>query len=113
MQMAALTPKVHFVETSEALRAKQKANVPDAAWHHDLDSLPTKGPLLVAANEFFDALPVRQMVASPHGWRERVVIKALTGDAGAFEPMAGSLTMDIAVTETFRTAPECAILYDL
>src|SRR3546814_6946887 len=31
MQMAALTPKVHFVETSEALRAKQKANVPDAA----------------------------------------------------------------------------------
>src|SRR3546814_46953 len=110
MQMAALTPKVHFVETSEALRAKQKANVPDGAWHHDLDSLPTKGPLLVAANEFFDALPVRQMVATPHGWRERVVIKALNGEAGAFEPMAGYRPMDSAVPDAFRHAPEGAIL---
>src|SRR3546814_4566507 len=110
MQIAALTPKVHFVETSEALRAKQKANVPDAAWHHDLDSLPTKGPLLVAANEFFDALPVRQMVATPHGWRERVVIKALNGEAGAFEPMAGYRPMDSAVPDAFRHAPEGAIL---
>src|SRR3546814_14356592 len=79
MQMAALTPKVHFVETSEALRAKQKANVPDAAWHHDHDSLPTKAPLLAAANDLFHSLPARQMVPPPPGWRERVVLKSMNG----------------------------------
>lgn len=110
MQMAALAPKVHFVETSEALRAKQKANVPHAAWHDDLDSLPLGGPLLVVANEFFDALPVRQMVATPKGWRERVVIRALNGEPGAFEPMAGFRPMDSAVPDELRHAPEGALL---
>src|SRR3546814_16662983 len=71
MQMAALTPQVHFVETSEALSAKQTANVHDAAWPHDLDSIHTKGTLMVADNEFFDALPDRQMGAPPKGWRDR------------------------------------------
>jgi NADH dehydrogenase [ubiquinone] 1 alpha subcomplex assembly factor 7 len=31
------------------------------------------GPLLVLANEFFDALPVRQFERTPHGWAERLV----------------------------------------
>src|SRR3546814_13492745 len=53
MQMAALMPKVHFVETSEALRAKQKANVPDTAWHNDLDRIPTKGPLMGGSQQLF------------------------------------------------------------
>ena len=35
--------------------------------------LPEDGPLLVVANEFFDALPVRQLVATGDGWRERLV----------------------------------------
>ena len=110
MEMAALAPKVHFVETSEALRAKQRANVPHAQWHDDLDSLPQDGPLLVVANEFFDALPVRQMVATPQGWRERVVIRALNGEPGRFAPMAGYRPMDSAVPDSLRHAPEGAIL---
>lgn len=110
MQMAALAPKTHFVETSQVLRSKQKANVPHAQWHDDLDSLPSEGPILAVANEFFDALPVRQMVATPKGWRERVVIRALSGDSGLFEPMAGYRSMDSAVPEAFRHAPDGAIL---
>lgn len=110
MEMAALAPRVHFVETSGALRAKQKANVPHAQWHDDLDSLPAAGPILAVANEFFDALPVRQMVATPRGWRERVVIRSLSGKPGLFEPMAGYRPMDSAVPEQFRHAPEGAIL---
>ena len=60
MAAAGLTPPVELVETSPSLRAKQKALVPTARWHDDLSSLPKDGPLLVVANEFFDALPVRQ-----------------------------------------------------
>jgi SAM-dependent MidA family methyltransferase len=60
MRAAGLAPSVHFVETSPVLRAAQADRVPDAHWHATIDSLPDTGPLLVMANEFFDALPVRQ-----------------------------------------------------
>ncbi len=50
---------VHFVETSPVLREAQRARVPDATWHAGLASLPTL-PTLFVANEFFDALPIRQ-----------------------------------------------------
>src|SRR5262249_7909414 len=36
------------------------------------DTIP-KGPLIVLANEFLDALPIRQIVSTPDGWRERAV----------------------------------------
>ena len=38
-----------------------------------LDDVPD-GPLLLVANEFFDALPIRQFSAAADGWHERVVI---------------------------------------
>jgi K+-sensing histidine kinase KdpD len=47
--------------------------VPDAHWRDDLASLPTDGPMLLVGNEFLDALPVRQLVKTPQGWRERMV----------------------------------------
>jgi len=59
MRGAGLAPPVEFVETSLRLRAAQAERV-SARWHDDLSSLSDSGPLLVVANEFFDALPVRQ-----------------------------------------------------
>ncbi|MBA2466852.1 MAG: SAM-dependent methyltransferase [Sphingomonas sp.] len=52
---------VHFVETSPRLREEQAGRVPDARWHAALEDLPGV-PMLLVANEFFDALPVRQWV---------------------------------------------------
>jgi len=51
--------EVHFVETSPALIAAQQERVPKATWHHTLSSLPAL-PSIIIANEFFDALPIRQ-----------------------------------------------------
>jgi NADH dehydrogenase [ubiquinone] 1 alpha subcomplex assembly factor 7 len=53
--------EVHLVETSLVLRETQEQAVPDARWHERIDDLPAR-PLLLAANEFLDALPVRQHV---------------------------------------------------
>lgn len=64
--------RVHFVETSPALRATQKEFLPRATWHTDLADLPD-GPLLLLANEFLDALPIRQFVHRSAGWTERFV----------------------------------------
>ena len=59
MRGAGLAPPVELVETSPVLRRAQAERVP-GRWHDDLSTLPAEGPLLVVANEFFDALPVRQ-----------------------------------------------------
>ncbi len=75
-------PPVAFVETSPALRAAQAARHPAAAWFDALDAVPDDGPLFLVANEFFDALPVRQLVRTERGWRERMV--AATGDGLMF-----------------------------
>jgi NADH dehydrogenase [ubiquinone] 1 alpha subcomplex assembly factor 7 len=64
----------HLVETSPRLRALQRAALPGVAvtWHDAVATLPP-GPAIVIANEFFDALPVRQFVRTADGWAERMV----------------------------------------
>lgn len=64
MGAAGLAPDVHLVETSPILRRAQAERLPAARWHDDLGTLPDRGSLLVVANEFFDALPVRQFDAA-------------------------------------------------
>src|SRR3954447_6577477 len=49
---------LHLIETSPRLRALQ-APRREASWHDRLETLPP-GPLILLANEFLDALPVRQ-----------------------------------------------------
>jgi NADH dehydrogenase [ubiquinone] 1 alpha subcomplex assembly factor 7 len=66
--------RLHLVETSERLRQAQAARLAGFApsWHAGFREVPS-GPLLLVANEFFDALPVHQLIATPHGWVERCV----------------------------------------
>ncbi len=64
MAAAGSKPAVALVETSPRLRSEQAQRVPEAHWHESIDTLPADGPLLVVANEFFDALPVRQFDAA-------------------------------------------------
>ncbi|MFN3854281.1 MAG: class I SAM-dependent methyltransferase [Phreatobacter sp.] len=67
---------IHLVETSPRLREHQRRTLAAAgraaSWHEDLATVPG-GPTLLVANEFLDALPVRQFVMTERGWRERVV----------------------------------------
>ncbi len=62
---------VHFVESNVTLRAAQAKHT-KAIWHDHLSDVPP-GPTLLIANEFFDALPIRQFVRSASGWSERLV----------------------------------------
>ena len=95
-----LTPAVHFVEGSAALKEVQMKTVPDALWHDDLSRVPDYGPLLLVANEFLDALPVRQLVMTGEGWREVMV----ASDGQRFSLVAGGQPMDGAVPEARRSA---------
>ena len=106
MAKAGLTPPVHFVETSPALRAAQEAAVPDAQWHEDVTTLPTDLPLLIVANEFFDALPVYQLVRRGAAWHERLVACQDT----MFLPIAGKPVPDEIVPKALRDAAPGSII---
>jgi NADH dehydrogenase [ubiquinone] 1 alpha subcomplex assembly factor 7 len=61
--------RVNFVEASPLLRAAQARIVPNAIWHRDFTTLPKTATILLA-NEFLDALPIRQFVRRGGGWTE-------------------------------------------
>jgi len=101
-----LVPEVHFVETSPALRKVQAGAFPGAVWHDDLSTVPQDAPMLLVANEFLDALPIRQMVKTLQGWRERMV----GHDGGRFIPVAGTVPMEAAIRPEWRDSPPGAIV---
>ena len=60
---------VHLVEVSPSLRAIQRdtlADIKPFQWHHMLGDVPD-GPAIVLANEYFDVLPIHQMVKKDTG----------------------------------------------
>lgn len=69
----AAAARVHLVETSPVLRARQRAALGEAiTWHDRLEDVPA-GPMILLANEFFDAIPIRQFERRDGVWRERVI----------------------------------------
>ncbi|MEE4339163.1 class I SAM-dependent methyltransferase [Erythrobacter sp.] len=97
-----LEPEIHFVEGSPALRRIQREAFPGCTHHDDLSTLPEDCPLLIVANEFFDALPIHQLVRSAQGWHERMV--GLEGDDLVF--VAGDKPMDAVVPPSWATAAQ-------
>jgi NADH dehydrogenase [ubiquinone] 1 alpha subcomplex assembly factor 7 len=65
---------LYLVEASPVLRARQQRRLGSLAAHFvaNIDALP-QGPLLLVANEFLDALPIRQLMRGRVEWAERVV----------------------------------------
>jgi NADH dehydrogenase [ubiquinone] 1 alpha subcomplex assembly factor 7 len=68
--------QVHLVEISPRLIEKQKASLegsgPKISWHGSFSDIPD-GPAIFIANEFFDALPIRQFEKGTKGWAERFI----------------------------------------
>lgn len=73
--------QIAMIETSPLLRERQQAQLANVTppggmpvfWHENFKTVP-RGPLLVLANEFFDALPIHQLVRTEAGWCERQII---------------------------------------
>jgi NADH dehydrogenase [ubiquinone] 1 alpha subcomplex assembly factor 7 len=101
-----LKPQVHFVETSATLRKLQREAFPDCIHHHDISTLPDDAPLLIIANEFFDALPVQHLIRSTDGWFPRMV--GLEDDA--FTYVTGREKMDHIVPPSWVTASQGTLI---
>jgi NADH dehydrogenase [ubiquinone] 1 alpha subcomplex assembly factor 7 len=122
---AALT--VHLIETSPRLRATQAFRVPAATWHDDLATVPDQ-PMILLANEFLDALPIRQFVRRGAGWTERFVSAGqwieqpadsaevpegrATAEGDIVEVNEPARTFIAAVAARFQHHPGAALLLD-
>ncbi len=99
--------EVHLIEISPVLREAQARTLAAAGvsprWHDGLDGLPTDAPLLLVANEFLDALPIRQYQHSGGRWHERLVGEAggrlAFGLAAEPEPAIGVSAAEGAILE--------------
>jgi NADH dehydrogenase [ubiquinone] 1 alpha subcomplex assembly factor 7 len=112
---------IHLVEINPVLRDKQKAvlsGLPNLAWHDGIDEVP-EGPAVVLANEYFDVLPVHQVVKRENGWHERVVeidgSGALVFGAAAepmprFEMLLPPLVRAAPVGAVFEWRPDTEIM---
>lgn len=87
--------RIVLVEASPVLRDAQAAALKDRhpVWAGRLSDLPDR-PLFLIANEFFDALPVRQFERSENGWCERRI--GLDGESLIFG--LGTETENAALT---------------
>lgn len=65
--------ELHLIETSAHLREIQKKTIAAPLTHHDSIGQLPPGPLFLIANEFFDALPIRQYQRIDTTWHERQV----------------------------------------
>ncbi|MET0258191.1 MAG: SAM-dependent methyltransferase [Methylobacterium sp.] len=103
---------LHLVETSPVLRNAQAERLSPAAphWHDTVETLPD-GPAIVVANEFFDALPVRQFERVEAGWCERMVGLAPDGSrlVPGLSPDADRTIAGAAPIGTVLTLPGAAL----
>ena len=102
---------IHLVEINPVLREKQKATlsgVRNIAWHDSIDDVPD-GPAIIFANEYFDVLPIHQMVKRETGWHERTVEIDGNGKlafGAAAEPMP---RFEVLLPPLVRAAPVGAV----
>lgn len=102
---------IHLVEINPVLREKQQmalSGAPNVSWHDSLDDVP-EGPAVILANEYFDVLPIHQVVRRETGWHERVVNlddsgKLLFGHAADPIPR-----FDVLLPPLVRAAPVGAV----
>ena len=101
--------QVTLVEASPHLRKVQAVTLSGHAprWFDRAEDLP-EAPLFLIANEFLDALPIRQFQRGPDGWQERLV--GLRNDALVFGLSAP--LPEVPDTVAFRDAPEAALVED-
>lgn len=93
--------RIVLVEASPVLKARQGETLSGARpeWIDSVIDLP-EAPLWLVANEFFDALPVRQFQRDGAGWRERCI--GLQGEALTFglSPVGPQPALDHRLEDT-------------
>src|ERR1700733_6807330 len=112
---------IHLVEINPVLRDRQKSTlsgVRNIAWHDGIDDIPD-GPAVIFANEYFDVLPIHQVVKRESGWHERTVeidadgrpaFGAMAEPPPRFEVLLPPLLRAAPVGAVFEWRPDAEIM---
>ncbi|MEX1034892.1 MAG: SAM-dependent methyltransferase, partial [Sneathiella sp.] len=94
------TAEIHLIETSSRLKARQAETLKnhDIHWHDEMPEL-SGAPVILLANEFFDALPIHQYYNQSGKWYERMVTMA----DGNFAFTLAKTTSPLASTQCAET----------
>jgi NADH dehydrogenase [ubiquinone] 1 alpha subcomplex assembly factor 7 len=116
--------RIHLVEMSPILRKIQKEKLgTDVTWHDSIANIPD-GPMLLVANEFFDAIPIRQFEKRHDKWLERCIgaegmglmpaaldnAQGANGDVIEFAPQRLEIAKEIA--RRLAKQKGCALIVD-
>ncbi|MCH7832535.1 MAG: SAM-dependent methyltransferase [Proteobacteria bacterium] len=100
VSLVEISPVLKTVQEDALVGAKNVLKARSLQWWSDFSEVP-EGPLLLVANEFLDALPVRQFQKTHEGWRERMV--GVSGDQKEFRfiladgpPQDGAIPPDLS-----------------
>ncbi len=102
---------VHLVEINPVLRDKQKSALSGTrsiAWHDSIDDVPD-GPAVIFANEYFDVLPIHQVVRGKNGWHERTVEIDADGRLVFGEAAEPTPRFEVLLPPLVRAAPVGAV----
>jgi NADH dehydrogenase [ubiquinone] 1 alpha subcomplex assembly factor 7 len=102
---------IHLVEINPVLREKQKAALSGARsieWHDNIDEVP-EGPAVILANEYFDVLPIHQVVKRETGWHERTVEIDGNGKLGFGFAAEPTPRFEVLLPPLVRAAPVGAV----
>jgi NADH dehydrogenase [ubiquinone] 1 alpha subcomplex assembly factor 7 len=102
------TASIDLVEISPVLRDLQMRALAGykAAWYPEFGLVPADAPSFIIANEFFDALPVRQYVRRGDRWHERKI--AIDGELFCFTADSKAAP-DQLIPARLHNAPEGAV----
>jgi NADH dehydrogenase [ubiquinone] 1 alpha subcomplex assembly factor 7 len=102
---------VHLVEINPVLREKQQSMLSGArniSWHDGIDDIPD-GPSIIFANEYFDVLPIHQVVKRETGWHERTVEIDADGKLGFGSAVEPTPRFEVLLPPLVRAAPVGAV----
>jgi NADH dehydrogenase [ubiquinone] 1 alpha subcomplex assembly factor 7 len=102
-----------LVDASPLLQQSQRSRLKDSPipiqWAETPEEIPSDAPLIIVANEFFDALPIRQAVKGQRAWHERMVGLRTLEQSLAFG-LSPQILNDALIPAPLRSAPEGAVV---
>ncbi|MGX6959768.1 MAG: class I SAM-dependent methyltransferase [Rickettsia endosymbiont of Pentastiridius leporinus] len=104
---------VHIIDINENFIAQQKSNLQKfnlpINWHSSIEDIPKK-PTIFIANEFFDAMPIKQYIKVKESWYERIFVVQPVDEKIKYDKIAVSKQLQEYLLKTHTEAKDGAVL---
>lgn len=104
---------IHLIDINENFIVQQKSNLQNfdlpINWYASIEDIPKK-PALIIANEFFDAMPIKQYIKVKESWYERIFVVQPVDGKIKYDKIAVSKQLQEYLQKTHLDAKDGAVL---